>query len=228
MKLNQRPGTGKITVTCTYCGTQFQRYASLQINPKTGEPRKIVKCPDCRTVPWQKRFEAMVDKSAGPDACWPFTGGLNADGYGHFPCSINGKLEQRSNRIAHLLWIGPIHEGMYVLHTCKQNRRCCNPKHLYTHIDNQSENTRKQVEDGTHYTKNHPGVEIYNALLDDEKVRYIRSNYRRGNVDNLAKMFGVSKATIRDVWNGRSWKHVKPTDPHPPPPQPTEEIPSKI
>lgn len=207
MKLNQVPGTGKITVICSFCGAQFQRYASQQINPSTGEPRKIVKCKDCRRVPWQKRFEAMVDKSGGEDACWPFTGGPNRDGYGHFPVTIDGKFEQRSNRIAYILWVGPIPPGLFILHRCKQRRDCCNPKHLYA--DSQSQNLKDSVNDGTHHTSNHPGEEIYNAKLNDEKVRYIRANYRRGNVANLAKMFDVSIATIRDVWSGRSWKHVK-------------------
>jgi hypothetical protein len=206
MKLNQVPGTGKTTVTCTYCGAQFERYASQQINPTTGELRKIVKCKDCRSVPWQKRFESMVDKSGGDDACWPFTGGLNKDGYGHFPATIDGKFEQRSNRLAFILWVGPIPQGLHVLHRCKQSRACCNPKHLYP--DTQSENTLGSVRDGTHYFKNHPGEAHYNAKITEEAVRDIRANYRYGMARGLAEKWGIATATVRGIGQGRSWKHV--------------------
>lgn len=33
-------------------------------------------------VPLAERFWPKVDKSGGPDACWPWLGGINGDGYG--------------------------------------------------------------------------------------------------------------------------------------------------
>lgn len=94
-----------------------------------------------------ERFWAKVDRSGGPDACWPFTGAINKYGYGHF--SIDGKTH-RANRVALALGDPPdvqrpggpippreIPEGMYSLHNCDL-RKCCNLAHL--RLGDQSEN----------------------------------------------------------------------------------------
>lgn len=85
----------------------------------------------------EDRFWAKVIK-LGPDECWPWTAGKNADGYGRF--RLNGRTEN-AHRAAYLMFVGPVPDGRLVDHTCHNNsgcimgrtcphRACCNPAHL--------------------------------------------------------------------------------------------------
>lgn len=196
--------TGAISVTCTYCGTLFQRYASATRNKK-GEVRKIFKCPNCRKVKPDIRFWLKVDKTSSANGCWIWNGCINDDGYGCFPLPSG---EQIAHRVAWILSGNTIPKGKYVLHKCpgKHNRACVNPSHLY--IGDQSDNMRDSVSQGTHLFSKRVGAKHYHALLTDEAVREIRREYRRFNVKPLAEKFKVSIAAIRDVAKRRSWKHV--------------------
>ena len=79
-----------------------------------------------------ERFWAKVDRSDGPDACWPWTGHRARRGYGQF------KMFGRSvpaHRVAWELTNGPIPPGdhfgtMCACHRC-DNPPCCNPTHLF-------------------------------------------------------------------------------------------------
>lgn len=87
-----------------------------------------------------KDFDALVDRSAGPTACWPWTGYCAPSGYGRF--RLNHKQHQ-----AHVIalirdTVRP--PGLFVLHSC-DNRRCCNPAHLRlgTHDANMKDMTAR-------------------------------------------------------------------------------------
>jgi hypothetical protein len=81
-------------------------------------------------------FLARIDRSAGPDGCWPWTGKHTAAGYGR--ALIDGAPRQRSaHTIAYELLIGPIAIGLEPDHLCL-NKGCVNPAHLepVTHAEN--------------------------------------------------------------------------------------------
>lgn len=79
-------------------------------------------------------FWSKVDRSRGPDACWPWAGKTDRDGYGrayvygHHFLAHRYALEQAAGKS-----IGEAH----ALHHCDRPA-CCNPAHLYegTPIDN--------------------------------------------------------------------------------------------
>lgn len=74
-----------------------------------------------------ERFEAKVDRSGGPDACHPWTGGYGQ--YGH-PCFYLGKNRTASSR--RWLWEhlnGPLPKTRWVTPRC-ENLSCVNPNHL--------------------------------------------------------------------------------------------------
>lgn len=85
---------------------------------------------------WLAKFWKRVDQSGGPEACWPWLGSTNPDGYGvvYYRERDNNELVHRKAwEIAH----GPIPPDVKVLHTC-DNPPCCNQLHLFTgtHMDN--------------------------------------------------------------------------------------------
>ena len=71
-----------------------------------------------------ERFWSKVDRSGGPDACWPYTGALVWDGYGRFRLTDR---TVRAHRYAYELTHGPTRSPLD--HLCR-NRVCCNPSHL--------------------------------------------------------------------------------------------------
>lgn len=74
-------------------------------------------------IPIKDRFWFLVDVQ-NADACWPWLGAINNNGYGQ-------------HRRAYELVKGPIPEGLVVMHLCN-NRACCNPNHL--EVGTQSDN----------------------------------------------------------------------------------------
>ena len=73
-----------------------------------------------------ERIWRRIDRSGGPDACWPWIGPRDAKGYGRLSCL-------RVHREVWKLVNGPIPPGMHVLHNCPggDNPPCCNPHHLW-------------------------------------------------------------------------------------------------
>lgn len=80
--------------------------------------------------PAEERFEQFIRD--GANGCIEWTGGLNGVGYGQFYAGRT-TLAQTGKTYAHR-WAferakGPIPEGMFLDHLCR-NRRCVNPEHL--------------------------------------------------------------------------------------------------
>ncbi len=115
-------------------------------------PRKCAACGTVKSVRWRRgrcyrcyratlgtsvlparpsshdeRFWRNVDRSAGLDGCWPWTGGrLTTEGWGRFRHDGRTTL---AHRFAYAEWHGPIPAGLQVRQTC-DDRLCCNPRHL--------------------------------------------------------------------------------------------------
>lgn len=74
--------------------------------------------------------------------CWEWQAGRNEHGYGLFATRRSGR--SRAHRVAYERFVGPIPEGLHVLHTC-DNPPCVNPAHLFlgTVKDNSKDMMRK-------------------------------------------------------------------------------------
>lgn len=101
----------------------------------------------------------MVRRRIDEKGCWLFSGFINQNGYGRI--SVNGKPETVS-RVAYELFVGPIPDGLGVLHKCDV-RHCFNPAHLFvgTAKDNLQDAANKdrcknQFQALTHCKHGHP------------------------------------------------------------------------
>jgi hypothetical protein len=120
-------------------------------------------------------FERYRSKIAvgGPDECWPWTAGCFDSGYGAFRL---GQKQLRAHRFGYEALVGPIPDGLCVLHTC-DNPPCQNPAHWFVAHAHRAAKT-----------------------LTEADVLAIRDGYRHGarQVD-LAVWFGVSQTMISKV-----------------------------
>lgn len=134
---------------------------------------------------------------AAEPGCWEWQGGLFKDsGYGKFNGGKSGsgkRLTVLAHRFAFELHIGPIPEGLSVLHRC-DNRVCVNPGHLFlgTQLDN--------IHDMFGKGRARPQGKLALTSADTQIIRASP----RGASKTLAQQFGVSTAHIRRIRQGKS------------------------
>lgn len=146
--------------------------------------------------------------------CWEWTGTRNKGGKGgtHGRMFLDGRMVL-AHRLSWELHVGPIPEGMCVLHKCA-NPPCVNPRHLY--VGTQADNARDRSADGNS-TKGrampecgHPGESHRCAKLTDEKVREARRRYANGETQaDLAREMGVRNNTLSVAIRRKTWRHVE-------------------
>jgi hypothetical protein len=71
------------------------------------------------------RFEAKYTPEP-TSGCWLWTGATTRDGYGNYAL---GRRFVGAHRVAYLLKVGPIPDGMQIDHLCRV-RHCVNPAHM--------------------------------------------------------------------------------------------------
>lgn len=148
------------------------------------------------------RFWSKVDRSGGPDACWPWTGDKGGWGYGRIMIDRHRHL---AHRLSWEIANGPIPSALDCLHTC-DNPICVNPAHLFLGTD--ADNVADKMAKGRH---NGPyGESVGTAKLTAEQVAEIRRRYlpRKVTHEHLATEFGVTKSCIGRIVQGKGWRHV--------------------
>lgn len=96
------------------------------------------------------RFWALVDRRAGDQACWPWTGPTNHKGYGNFKF---GGMEKTTSahRFAYESATGETLGDKYIDHTC-YNRLCCNPSHMRPVTNKQNLENRRGAQKNNYST----------------------------------------------------------------------------
>jgi hypothetical protein len=187
------------------CGQPTARIVQDRYGARKGDYRRFRAGHNVRSrfISEVDRMVERVDRSGGPDACWPYTGYTTRLGYGQM--WVMGKLTY-AHRVAFELANGPIPDGMVVCHTC-DNPPCCNPAHhvLGTKATNSADMVAKN--------RSTRGARHGGAKLTAEQVREIRARYAQRKTAHvtqasLAAEYNVGAGAIQQIVDGKNWKHL--------------------
>lgn len=160
------------------------------------------------------RFWSKVDKDGptvdhvpGISKCWTWTGYCDPRGYGRIHI---GNTSAYAHRVSWRLHFGDIpYDAPCVCHSC-DNRRCVRPDHL--RVDTQAGNLKERDDKGRgrYLRRLEPRVARGRARkLTADIVRSIRFRLAAGErAVDLAREYGVAKASIYDIRVCSTWRHV--------------------
>jgi transcriptional regulator with XRE-family HTH domain len=157
-----------------------------------------------RRKPLAERLWAKIDRSGGPDVCWPWTGFLPPPPHNYGKITIEfGRSPAIAPRVVWFLTHGLIPLGMNVLHHC-DTPPCCNPTHLF--LGTRKENAEDMMRKGRnmHITKPWTlarGPRHWRTAVTDSQIAEIRARYAAGGISQLelGREFGVSQAHISRI-----------------------------
>lgn len=166
----------------------------------------------CQPTPQDvQRFWKKVNKEGpipthrpelGP--CWIWTAGLTRNQYGQF--YYHG-TPQHAQRVAYRIAYNTDPAEFNVLHHC-DNPPCQNPGHLFlgTQADNMQDKVNKGRVSRTHHSNLSCGEDRINSKLTTKDVLRIRTSL--DPTANLARELLVSYATVWDIRQGKTWRHL--------------------
>jgi HNH endonuclease len=118
------------------------------------------------------------------------------------------KLLGRYRPATHAIWWlmhGADPAPLHVLHTC-DNGKCLNPRHLF--VGTKRDNARDMVNKGRDYRPDTRGERQPLAKLAAADVRAIRRRWPGERQIELAREFGVSRATICLIVHRKNWQSI--------------------
>lgn len=166
------------------------------------------------------RFWSKVDRSAGPDACWPWRGGRKRAGYGNFfirrdPPGQHGRtLFMNAHKFACVLAHGPIADGLMVRHHC-DNPPCCNPAHLIAGTP--KENVQDAVVRGRLDFKANwqkaaqatmAATRKRRRLSEEDIAAIFIARCQGTSLSELAHVYGLNFSSLDNILHGRAYRDV--------------------
>jgi hypothetical protein len=155
-----------------------------------------------------ERFWEKVDRSGGPEACWPWLGATNKDGYGKFQVWVPETGKQRhvlAHRFALELLTCRQPPSVKAMHSC-DNPICCNS---LSHLD---WGTQKQnLQDAAKKSKTARGAQNGSGRLTASQIQDIKNHVATGGpTETVARLFGVTERYVRGIVAGtrRKGEHV--------------------
>lgn len=144
-------------------------------------------------------FWQRVDKR-GPDECWPWTKGLNDNGYGSLAFRAKSML---AHQVAYVLSVEPVPDGLELDHTCHDpdvcapggdcpHRRCCNPAHLKPVTPSVNKRRRRP-------RKANPGLTVNQRFGLHVRVARRRAGLSQSE---LGEMVGLAKTSVSLIESG--------------------------
>lgn len=150
----------------------------------------------------------QVNRSAGPEECWPWMGSPDWAGYGRLRLTLDGRSRfVKAHRVVYMLaHPSSTADSSRVKQRCL-NRLCCNPIHLYC-AGSAAQMTESQLQ---HIRERVPrGSRSHLAKLDDVKIQEILEAHGKVSATLLARKYEVTRGTIYRIWARKSWAHLSP------------------
>lgn len=163
----------------------------------------------------EAKFWERVRKGEDPDACWLWDGSHAGNGYPKMHVTIT------VHRYAYTLLVGPIPEGLHLLHSC-DNPGCLNPAHLRP--DTPQANRADCVAKGRQAKGDRSSRRLYpelyppmrgerngHAKITAARVIEMRQRYAAGGVSQsqLAREYEVNQAEVCRILNRKRWAHLE-------------------
>jgi len=161
-------------------------------------PRQYVRGP--YNKPLKERFEQYVYPEPN-SGCWLWSGSIR--GYGYGAIRVGSRIIS-AHRLSYQLFVGPILDGLHVLHTCDVPS-CVNPSHLFlgTNQDNSDDKIKKNRQ------HNSKGEKNGNSKLTEDCVKQIRILIEKGILyREIAEKFNVHYSLIGYIKSKKIWKHL--------------------
>lgn len=172
------------------CAKHWQRWR------KNGDPEIVGRTPKGTLDLWLK---GHANHKGDDCLIWPFF--RDATGYGN--CHFSGQGMKASRAMCILAHGEPPAPEMDAAHSCGNGHLgCVHPEHL--RWATKVQNCADMLAHGTRAM----GEAVWNAKLTEADVRIIRGLVFHMSHSEIAKQFGVRRATIGDVICRRTWKHV--------------------
>ena len=139
------------------------------------------------------------------DQCWDWQGSCGSNGYGNWHYRLYDLPKSgTAHRRSFILFNGLIGPDAVICHKCN-NRKCCNPDHLYagTHKTN---NNDKKLHGTFVKPPLHKGSKQWKSKLKEAQVIEIKRRLALGHLPpHIAPDYKVSAATIYKIKDGSNW-----------------------
>lgn len=140
------------------------------------------------------RFEERVQPEPN-SGCHLWSGAMRARGdYGKVRW---GGKDFSAHRISWELYVGPVPDGLCVLHKC-DTPACVNPAHLF--LGTQADNVRDMISKGRDYDKSGHGNP--RAKLTPQQVMEIRGMPRRNQAE-IGQVYGIAQSSVSRIQRGK-------------------------
>lgn len=188
-------------------GYKHTEEAKAKISEASKRPR--IRKPKDFYFEFTKRYIPVTESG-----CWIWIGNTMNNGYGVISLGARGKSEL-AHRFSYRYHYGSIADGMDVCHTCDV-QPCVNPDHLFE--GTVSDNMKDCWSKGRGYLVGGAFGEAHPcATITSEQVVEMRKLYHDGRLvkidgkfsaRELAKMFHVTYATVKQAIAGITWKKL--------------------
>lgn len=151
-------------------------------------------------LPLSERLEAQCIPEPNT-GCWLWLGSAQPQGYGRLWTDRVFRNEP-AHRAAYRTWVGPIPDGLWVLHRCDV-RPCINPAHLF--LGTSQDNIDDKVRKGRTY-----GGERHNfAKLSAKQVVEVRRLFdSKHPTMSIARQYGLKRDAVLSIGHRTSWRSV--------------------
>lgn len=196
-----------ITHECRACTREYKRLWAIA--KYHNSPKQSAEAIQAAIAEQSQRLlsRMVARRTITENGCWEWPG-TKHNGYGMIGFNVNGTtVSMGVHRVSAVMFHGLdlTDDSQWSLHHC-DNPPCWNPDHLF--IGDVSDNTRDA------YSKGRVSLPVgearWNALLQESDVKAIRARLQAGETGySLAKEYGVHKATIYGIKNGKNWRHLQ-------------------